>query len=163
MMAVKPPVGKSIDTSASARTAASPSPKVRLKCTADTMIGVKVTPVASRVDSARRTGDIRAVTQYLTALNADSDLDEPVLEGVFNELGARRSPKLLLDVRAVRLDRAGGEEQSLCDLGVGVPEGDQAQDLELAHREVVWRSERRRRSGGELCAEPRVEVALARR
>src|SRR4051794_32651913 len=68
-----------------------------------------------------------------------SDLDEVVVEGVADELRARRAVDLLLDVRAVRLDGAGGEEQVLRDLRVGVPERDQLQHLALALGEVVRR------------------------
>ena len=53
-----------------------------------------------------------------------------MLERVAHELGARGAVQLLLDVRAVGLDRAGGQEQLLPDLGVRVAEGDQPQDPE---------------------------------
>ncbi len=43
MMAVKPPVGKSTETSISACTAASPEPNVRLRSTAETIGGDGVT------------------------------------------------------------------------------------------------------------------------
>ena len=80
-------------------------------------------------------------------------LDELVLERVADELGARGAAQLLLDVRAVGLDRARGEEQLLGDLGVGVAEGDQPQHLDLALGEVVGRAGGRGGCGGHARAE----------
>src|SRR6478609_1378527 len=54
-------------------------------------------------------------------------LDELVLERVPHELRPRRPAQLLLDVRAVRLDRPRGQEQLLRDLAVGVAPRDQAE------------------------------------
>ena len=59
-------------------------------------------------------------------------VDQVVVERVANQLGARGEPDLLLDVRAVRLDRPDRQEELLTDLGVGVTERDQAEHLELA-------------------------------
>ena len=50
------------------------------------------------------------------------------------------------------------EEELLADLGVGVAERDQPQDLDLALGEVVRRPGSGRRRGGDPRAEPRVEV-----
>ena len=69
---------------------------------------------------------------------------------------ARRgwSAELLLDVCAVRLDRAHREEELLRDLGVRVAQRDQPQDLDLALGEVVRRPGRLGRRGGQDGAEP---------
>ena len=67
-------------------------------------------------------------------------VDEAVLERVAHELGAGGAAQLLLDVRAVGLDRARGEEELLADLDVGVAERDQPQDVDLARRQVVRRA-----------------------
>ena len=48
-----------------------------------------------------------------------------------DQLGAGGAAELALDVRAVRLHRAHAEEELRADLGVRVPERDQAQDVEL--------------------------------
>jgi hypothetical protein len=58
--------------------------------------------------------------------------DELVLERVADEIRAFRQAQLLLDVRAVLLDRANREAQLVSDLVVGVPERDQAQHLDLS-------------------------------
>ncbi len=47
------------------------------------------------------------------------------------ELGTRGETELLVDVRAVRLDRAHGEVELRGDLGVGMPERDQPEYLKL--------------------------------
>ena len=99
--------------------------------------------------------------ESLAAVAAGLPGDQAALERVADELGARREPQLLLDVRAVRLDRAHRQVQLFGDLGVGVPERDQPQHVDLALGEVVRRS--RRRLGGDARAEPRVQVALAGR
>ena len=65
-----------------------------------------------------------------------------MLERVAHELGARRLARLLLDVRAVRLDGPHAEEQPVADLGVGVSEGDELEHLDFAVREVVRRTDR---------------------
>ena len=62
-----------------------------------------------------------------------------MVERVAHELGAAGAAQLLLDVGAVGLDRAHREEQLLADLGVGVAERDQPQDLDLALGEIVGR------------------------
>ena len=67
-------------------------------------------------------------------------LDELVLERVPHELRARRAAQLLLDVRAVGLDRARREEELLRDLAVGVAQRDQAEHLHLALAQVVGRA-----------------------
>src|SRR5688572_22587105 len=59
-------------------------------------------------------------------------LDELVLEGVLDELGAARSAQLLLDVGPVGLDGPHGEVELAGDLGVGVAERDAAQHVALA-------------------------------
>ena len=65
------------------------------------------------------------------------DLEHAALERVADQLGALRHAELLLDVRAVRLDRANADHELLSDLGVGVAERDQPQDLRLALAELV--------------------------
>ena len=55
-----------------------------------------------------------------------------MLARVADELGAGRESHLLLNVRAVGLHRADGEEELFGDLPVGVPERDQPQDVDLA-------------------------------
>src|SRR5271170_4531926 len=87
--------------------------------------------------------------------------DQPALQRVADEVGAGGERELLLDVRAVRLDRAHGQVQLLRDLRVGVPKGDQAQHVELALGEVVRRPGER--LGRDARAQPRVQVALADR
>ena len=57
-----------------------------------------------------------------------------------HELGAAGAPDLLLDVRAVRLDRAHAQVELPGDLGVGVAERDLPQDLDLALGEVIGRA-----------------------
>src|SRR4051812_41664448 len=88
-----------------------------------------------------------------------SHVDEAVFERVADELRAGAAAQLLLDVRAVRLDGAGGQEELLRDLAVGVAERDQAQHLELALGEVAWRAGRLG-GGGHARAEARVEVRV---
>src|SRR5256885_1040270 len=81
-------------------------------------------------------------------------IDQATVEGIGDELGTRREPQLLLYVRPVRLHRSHGQKQLLGYLGIGVPEGDQTQHLDLALREIVRRT--RRRLGGDAGAEARV-------
>src|SRR5660398_214574 len=60
--------------------------------------------------------------------------------------------ELLEDVRDVRLHRVLAHDERRCDLGVGEPTRDEAQDLDLAHRqrlELGW-SRRRLRATREL-------------
>src|SRR3954453_3527119 len=114
-------------------------------------------PAASR---AAGNGLAKARRGRRRRLRTWSDVDEMMLERVAHELGARGAVDLLLDVRAVRLDRARGEEQLFGDLGVGVPESDQAQDLDLAFAEVVRRPRGAGGLRGEPGAEARVEVVL---
>ena len=64
-------------------------------------------------------------------------VEHPALERVADQLGALGEVKLLLDVGAVGLDGPHADEELLGDLAVGVAEGDEAQDLELAIGEVV--------------------------
>ncbi len=64
-------------------------------------------------------------------------LEHPAFERIADQLRALRDAQLLLDVRAVGLDRADADHQLLRDLGVRVAERDQAQDLELAGAEVL--------------------------
>ena len=71
------------------------------------------------------------------------------VERVAHELGARGAAQLLLDVRAVGLDRPHREEQLLGDLGVRVAECDEAQHLDLTLAELV-----RRGVGGGSAASP---------
>ena len=59
-------------------------------------------------------------------------VEEPVIERVAHELGARRPAELLLDVGAMGLDRAHRQEELLADLGVRVTERDEPQHLGLA-------------------------------
>ena len=66
-----------------------------------------------------------------------------------------RAAQLLLDVRAVGLDGARREVQLLGDLGVGVAERDQPQDLELALGQVVGRAGAARRGCAASCAPSR--------
>jgi hypothetical protein len=58
-------------------------------------------------------------------------LDQSVLERVAHEVRARVQPQFLLDVCAMRLDRAHREEQLLGNLGVRMAQRDQPQDLKL--------------------------------
>ena len=89
-----------------------------------------------------------------------STVEHPALERVAHELRALRHAQLLLDVRAMRLDRANADHELLGDLGVGVAERDQPQDLELANAEVVrWAG----RLGREPRAQVRLEIGLRRR
>ena len=88
--------------------------------------------------------------------------DQLVVERVATSSARVRAARLVLDVRAVRLDRADAEVELLADLRVRVAERDQAQDLELALGEVVGRPGGRRR-GGEPGAELGVEVGPALR
>ena len=83
-----------------------------------------------------------------------SDLDQPAIDRVANELCAIREAELLLDVRAVRLDRADAEVELLGDLVVGVAQRDQAQNLQLTVGEVVGRR------GLRLRREPRAQLGL---
>ena len=54
------------------------------------------------------------------------------VERVADQFGAGVEVKFALDVRAMRLDRACAQEELLGDLGVGVAERDQPQDVALA-------------------------------
>ena len=56
----------------------------------------------------------------------------PRRSAVAHQLGARRQPELLVDVRAVGLDRARGEVQLARDFDARVAERDQPQHLDLA-------------------------------
>ena len=69
-----------------------------------------------------------------------------MLDGKFDQLRLPFDAELALDVQAVRLDGAHAEVELRGDLGVGVAERDQAQDVELTFGEVVGRT--RRRLGG---------------
>ncbi len=64
---------------------------------------------------------------------------EPVVEREADEVGAARQAQLVLDVGAMRLDRAEADVQHPGDLGVGVAERGEAQDVGLAGREVLDR------------------------
>lgn len=82
-------------------------------------------PATSRVRTFPRGGrppDKRAV----------SDFEQPALERVPHELRARVQPQLLLDVGAVGLNRSHRQVELTRDLGVRVPQGDQAQNVDLA-------------------------------
>src|SRR3954454_8642896 len=89
-----------------------------------------------------------------------ADVDEAVLERVLHQLGARRAADLLLDVRAVRLDRAHAQVEPARDLRVRVAERDQPQNLDLALGQVIRQAARRRRLGREPRAQPRIQVRL---
>src|SRR3954454_736687 len=91
------------------------------------------------------------------------DRDEPVLERVVHELGAGGQPDLLLDVRAVRLDRAHAQVQLPGDLRVRVAEGDQPEDLDLALGQVVGRAGGLGRRCRDAGAELRVQERAAAR
>src|SRR5207244_3905405 len=62
---------------------------------------------------------------------------EPLARGVADQFAAARPAELALEARAVRLDRAHAEDEPLGDLGVGVADGQQTQDLALARRELL--------------------------
>jgi hypothetical protein len=55
-----------------------------------------------------------------------------VVQHVADQLGTARAAQLLLDVSPVGFHRAHGEVQLRADLDIGVAQGDQAQDLDLA-------------------------------
>ena len=55
-----------------------------------------------------------------------------MVEGELDQLVTAAAAQLGLDEGAVRLDGAGRQEQALADLGVGVAERQQAEDLQLA-------------------------------
>jgi hypothetical protein len=59
-----------------------------------------------------------------------------MLEREPDQVGARGQIELLMDVRAVRLDRAHRQEQLTGDLRVGVSQRDQPQDLDLSVAEI---------------------------
>ena len=65
-----------------------------------------------------------------------------MLERVAYELGSGVAARLLLDVRAVRLDGPHAEEQLIADLGIRVSERDELEHLEFAVREIDRRSGR---------------------
>src|SRR6185295_6962673 len=65
------------------------------------------------------------------------DRDDPALEGVVDELGLRMEAQLAHEVRAVRLGRAGADEQPLRDLGVAVAFRGELQDLALARGQRI--------------------------
>ena len=95
------------------------------------------------VDSTRGSGTrVRAEIPLLTRGEEDAelDVDQPALDRVADELGAGGHRQLLLDVRAVGLDGAHAQIELLGDLVVGVAEGDQAEDLQLALGEIVGAS-----------------------
>ena len=100
------------------------------------------------VDSTRGIGHARpgrdpAASPGPTSRGRGLDVDQAALDRVADELGAGRHRQLLLDVRAVGLDGAHAQVELLGDLVVRVAERDQAENLELALREIV----RRRRVG----------------
>jgi hypothetical protein len=70
--------------------------------------------------------------------------------------------ELALDVRAVRLDRAHAQEQLLADLGVGVPQGEKSQNVDLPRAEVVPRRAGVAGLRGDAGAEPRAQVGVTR-
>jgi len=80
-----------------------------------------------------------------------------VVERVAHELGSPAAAQLALDVRQVRLDRPDGKREPLSDLGVRVPERDQAQDVAFARRQLAAAAP----AGREL-ADVRGDVPLAR-
>jgi hypothetical protein len=94
-----------------------------------------------------------------TAL-AGARTDVAVCEGEHHELGAGLELQLAHDVRAVRVDRADGDEELLADLLVRVAEGEQVDDVARSFGE---RLEVRRAAGGdELRAEIGLDVAGSR-
>ena len=66
-------------------------------------------------------------------------MQQAALERVAHELGAARAAQLALQMCAVRLHRAHRELQLCGDLGVGVAQGEESQDLDLALGELVRR------------------------
>ncbi len=60
-----------------------------------------------------------------------------MLERVADQLGAAGEAQLLLDVGAVALHRADADVEPLGDLGIGVAQRDQAQDVALAVAQIV--------------------------
>ena len=82
---------------------------------------------------------------------------QAAVERVAHELGAARAAQLALQTGAVRLHRAHREVQLCGDLGVGVAQGEEPQDVELALGEVV-----RRRSGLPAADRPRAAVLAGR-
>jgi hypothetical protein len=83
-----------------------------------------------------------------------------VLERVLDQLGSAGSADLLLDVRAVGLDRTHAQIQLTGDLAVRVAERDQAQDLDLTLGQVVGRPGRSGRLSGKARAEARIQLRL---
>ena len=77
-----------------------------------------------------------------------SATDEAGLESAEDGTGAVAHPELEQDVAHVVLHGAFGEVQTVGDLAVGVPRGEQAQDVELALGEGLWRERRIRFGGG---------------
>ena len=106
-----------------------------------------------RIDSTPGSGTtVRAEIPLSPNRDSTLDVDQPAVDRVADELRAGRHRELLLDVGAVRLDRAHAQVELLGDLVVGVSERDQPQHLELALGEVVGcrRVRFRRKASAEL-------------
>ena len=99
---------------------------------------------------ARLARPARRSTPHVAVIPRCSGVEQPQVERVAHELRARGAANLLLDVGAVGLDRARGQEELAGDLGVGVAEGDQPQHLELALGQVVGRPAGLGGRGGQL-------------
>src|SRR5215210_7426776 len=85
----------------------------------------------------------RAATVYCLS-------DQTVAQSVLHEVVAGGDTELGLDPAAMGLDSADAQEEHLADLLVGVAEGDEPQDLDLARAELPALGVRVR----QLCAEP---------
>jgi hypothetical protein len=91
-------------------------------------------------------------------ITAAARLDQAPVEGVPDQFGAAARAELLLDVGAVGLHGSHADEELLGDLGVGVAEGDQAQNVGLALAQVLAAAIR---FGSEAGAERGLKIGLA--
>jgi hypothetical protein len=81
---------------------------------------------------------MRSTTSWFSRRLSNSlrSVDQSVREREANQLGARAHTELVVDSRAMSLNRSVRDEQSSGDLGRGVTEGDESKHLELACGEL---------------------------
>jgi hypothetical protein len=90
-------------------------------------------PEKLRIDCGKSPGRVGITHRPMMRSSAD----QVTVQRVAHELRPRPRPELVMDVRAVRLDRTPREVERVGDLGGRVSERDQPQDLDLARGQSV--------------------------